>query len=197
MPIESITKSLADKGIKNNLDEAFKNGQLDLKSAQQIYASVEHNLTDYGDKYLERVQNINIQPKGGALATYRPSDRTITINSKYSIGEHQELFNNAIERSAEKIGFHPQNCNTLKSCIDHETGHAFTMDGFTRSGPRVTKEYKNPIEKKYFISAAISKYATYNKKEELAETFALGRNSEISNSTVKSMFDAIEKHIRG
>ena len=195
--VDEVAKSLDSKGVKNNLAEAGKKGKVDLKTAQEIHASVDHSLSDYGSKFQEKVTAINVgQPhegknSAGVEATYNHTTRAITVNETYA--KDGENFQREISNGhALEDGKRWSACADIKSVVDHEIGHAMTEN----LGSSLTKATGGQFMDTK-TSTALSQYASTNKSEFHAELFSAGRNGQISDAKFQGYFNAMDAVIRG
>jgi hypothetical protein len=210
MSIDDIDKSLSGRLISNNLKESVAKGTCDLKVAQELHASVEHSMSEFGSKFNEKVAGIEIgrvesiygKSHGDAMAVYDVANQKIIVSSSW-LNDKEENYKESLERSVNE-GYHPKGCNTVKSVVDHEIGHAFTLElgqkdpilagKMALPGKLTEREWKPGLEKEKSF-APISGYATTNRDEQMAETFAAGQNGGIKDPEYMVHYNAILDHI--
>jgi hypothetical protein len=208
---EAIVQDLKDKGVANNFEKAVKDGKLSSDHLQQIHASISQNI-DQNKKDLEgKLNAINVVKPGkdykDADAWYDPNDKTININQealKYADNEKIIAYN-------KEQNFHPENCFGLKATVDHEIGHA-VISNITKNAwksPSMTIEkstgdvqldskFESISNKNEFkIAKDLSVYATTNKDEFMAETYAYMKNNTTIKPAIKEYYDAMMERVRG
>jgi hypothetical protein len=205
MTAEDVSKSLSDKGVNNNIYEAYKDGKIDLKSCQELHASIDHNLSDYGEKFHERVLEVNVEnsenvdfkrgtESNSVYGYYRSSSRSVSLNEKWA--SNSEKFNESLLNGLKidtdyDMPFHP--VGTIKGVIDHEIGHALS-EGVDRVLTKATGGPRGCYDSK--IMKHVGRYSMTNKREQYAEIFSAGKNGAIKDPVIQSYFNAIEAHIR-
>lgn len=112
----------------------------------------------------------------------------IYINKKW--GGNIKGFEKAVIE-AEKSGYHPQGCDTIKSVVDHELGHHFDFVLKLKNNNEINNFYRTLS--KDDITNGLSIYATTNKSEFIAEAWSEYRNNPKPRPIAKRVGDIIVK----
>ena len=125
----------------------------------------------------------------------------LVLNDNYfnSAGYGKAL--TSIKKNAKHSKFHPEGCNTLKSVIDHEIGHL--IDNHYAISYSINKNRKDTLPvalfKKNFsweIEEGLSRYATTNAAEFIAEAWSEYRNNPKPREIAKAVGRDIIKTIK-
>lgn len=203
-----------NSGVTGGLKESSILSTRSLVSEREgKQALVDETLGVFNDVYSEYgaqvtdIQLAKLNNRARAIAYY-DSEGNIAINEKYF--DKKTL--DAAYKACVESGFHPSNGNksALEAVVAHELGHKLTADVAMKMGmqgqgslhsaaSRVIVETK----KKYgyssmsSVAANISKYATYNHAETIAEAFSdvycNGKNARAESRNIMSVVDGYLK----
>lgn len=127
--------------------------------------------------------------------TWRPANYAgIGVNKKW--GKNVELLNTALKRNVE-IKFHPEGCDTIKSMIDHEFGHA--LDDLYKfcDMEEIAREYKSLCAMgNDKAKQTLSIYAMTNRKEFIAEAWSEYLNNPKPRPLANRIGKIIERTIK-
>lgn len=112
----------------------------------------------------------------------------IFVNDKF--GKKAQDMLDALAR-AEKAGYHPVDCATIKSAFDHEMGHILDYVLQVRSDPEMQRLYRSMTKAE--ISAGLSEYGSTKIAEFIAEGYAEYRNSPAPRKIARDIFAIIDK----
>jgi len=160
---------------------------------QNVKNEIEGALSDsyFPNAKYSRLKALGVMTKDtGALASYCEDDETIRLNMDwFSLpGKLKEYL---VKASSE--GFHPSGCSTIKSVIDHEIAHSFTS-GVTELEDVVSNIGKRAGAKA--IANNVSKYATYNPRECMAEAWTMSKNSDQTNELQEEVVNLIQQRLK-
>ncbi len=99
--------------------------------------------------------------------------------------------------TSEKSGFHPPRCNTIKSIVDHELGHAIDYKYGIGRDRRLGEEVDRARQLPGGVRVNVSTYATTNDREFLAESWAEYLNNPQPRETALRVGRLIETIARG
>lgn len=186
VPAKSISEAnewaLSNLGIKNN-------SSLELESLNKV----NERLFELKNEYQFSIKSIGDEKSPYASA----SMSRMNFYTKYANDE--ELLKSRLDKDIANK-FHCEGCNTLKSIIDHEFAHTMTIpdlipgnenDGFLQEIRRIKTMYTRQLHKGSDI--LISRYASTNNDEFVAEAFAMALNSEKPSPFAKMVLDLIQK----
>ncbi|AGB02529.1 hypothetical protein [Methanoregula formicica] len=111
-------------------------------------------------------------------------------------GTDPEKLKATLQRNID-IGFHPKGCNTIKSLVDHEFGHALDdLYGFSDMD-EVIDRYKTLCKQgQDKAKEALSVYAMKNKKEFIAEAWSEYLNNPNPRPIAKDIGRMMEQKIK-
>ena len=115
----------------------------------------------------------------------------ILINSKYA--KDAEFMKSELVRNV-KNGYHPIGCDTVKSVIDHEVGHQIDYAVELHNNKKMVSLYKSLTEKQ--IEDGLSRYATKNINEFIAEGYAEYLNNPTPRDIATKIGKIIEEAVR-
>ena len=143
------------------------------------------------EKYAKTVIEIEGVPKNlWAQAVWGGEVNGIMINKTF--GKNRTSFNAIIKKSDGKNGWHPKGCETVDSVIHHELGHKlFDIVGGSKYYQKIANIFSSTDYAK--IEKGLSKYATENIDEFVAEAWAEFKSSPTPRAIAKKVGNLIEK----
>lgn len=114
----------------------------------------------------------------------------IAINQKY--GKDIATFKVGLQRSLQSK-YHPVACDTIKSVFDHELGHQLDYLLGLRNNQEFLDIVRNGVNGVKIGVDSLSKYATKNNAETIAEAWAEYRNNPTPRPIAKKIGELIEK----
>jgi SPP1 gp7 family putative phage head morphogenesis protein len=143
---------------------------------------------------LKRVKKLVKKPTTGGYAhTWnQPKFGGIGVNKKYG-GDPLE-FSKYLDTDVAS-GFHPIDCNTPKSTFDHEFGHVLDYVYKVSDSPTVLDLYDKLLKDQEFTKS-ISRYASTNRKELVAEAWAEYLNNPEPRAVSKQIGELIMSKIK-
>lgn len=116
----------------------------------------------------------------------------IFVNDKF--GKDKEMFIESLERNV-KSGFHPVGCDTIKSVFDHEMAHQIDYAVGLRNNAEMVKLHSSLTDEE--IEKGLSRYATKNIAEFIAEGYAEYLNNPTPRELSRKIGEIIEKVVKG
>lgn len=192
--LQAVNKELQAKTLKDNEEKINESVKFNLDLMRSMY-SEGYIIKRYGsvdkfekkiiDKVITRYKNAVVHKATGEYANFtynlvNPNSDNIGIRFNEKFGTKAGI-EEALTRSSQ-VGFHPEKCDTLKSVVDHEFGHAIDFYIKTKNGHINTKPYKELQDFYKSLSYAdikdgLSKYGAENFKEFIAEGYSEYRNN--------------------
>lgn len=144
------------------------------------------------DKDLEAVaQRLTKKPRveGNvlALSVRTPGAGGISINSKF--GGNVDLFKFQVDYAVQ-TGYHPVGCSTIKSVVDHEMAHEIDKLLKLSDSSTVIDMYKS-LKASGQMASELSRYATTDIQEFIAEAWAEFQNNPTPRPTAKAIGEYI------
>lgn len=165
--------------------------------------------TDYYERYSKQLAGQLIKPvrsnvfatafPGGDLGIGYPKATTILkeysgIGVNASFGSDYEQFLKSIKRNVIS-GYHPEGTDTVRAIFDHEVAHQIDYVLNLRYNKEMLKLYQNLTEDE--IKHGLSKYATENIAEFIAEGYTEYKNNPRSRDIAKKIGEIIEAVVKG
>lgn len=192
--IQSVNKDLQAKTLEENEEKIKASVQSNLDRLRYIYdenflihryGSMEKLEKTITDRVRTKYKNAVTHKATGEYANFtygsksEPNNMGIRFNEKFGTKSGIE---EGMKRCVDTT-YHPENCTTLKSVIDHEFGHV--IDYAIREKGKYDLDPKSYIElRQYYqnsskdeIKQGLSRYATENFKEFIAEGYSEYKNN--------------------
>ncbi len=160
---------------------------LDIESAVQKFMSAGYDRAK-AEQFAKVVVSKYRIPSNSVAHYWKRTDDAAGIAFNKNAGKYFEQLEKNLARDVAS-GFHPDGCDTVKSMIDHEFGHALDDIFQIKSDPRFVSYIQNmsAAEK----AAAVSRYGAVNDGEFIAEAWAEYLNNPVPRPAAKLIGDLI------
>lgn len=189
--LQAVNKAIQEKSLKDNeerINKSIKDSVDNIKAwygddyINRVYGGEEKLVKKISDQVTNRYKRAFTRKATGEYANftygYKNENGGIRFNEKFKTKKNIE---ENLSRSSQ-AGWHPEKCNTLKSVVDHEFGHAIEYHVSEKSRTRGSKSYEDL--KDYYrglsatdIKEGLSRYAVTNFKEFVAEGYSEYKNN--------------------
>lgn len=166
--------------------------KLDLEATTQKFMSVGYD-REKAEQFAQTVVSKYRIPSNNVAHYWRRTDDASGIAFNKNAGKHFDRLEENLKRDVGS-GFHPEGCDSVKSMIDHEFGHALDDVYGIKSDPAFVDYYQalSAGEK----AAAVSRYGATNADEFIAEAWAEYTNNPTPRPAAKLVGDLITSKMK-
>lgn len=166
--------------------------KLDLEAATQKFMSVGYDRAK-AEQFAQAVVSKYRVPPNNVAHYWKRADDASGIAFNKNAGKHFDRLEENLKRDVAS-GFHPEGCDSIKSMVDHEFGHALDDLYGIKSDPKFIEYYQalSAGEK----AAAVSRYGATNADEFIAEAWAEYTNNPTPRPAAKLLGDLISSKMK-
>lgn len=166
--------------------------KLDLEAATQKFMSVGYDRAK-AEQFAQAVVSKYRVPPNNVAHYWKRADDASGIAFNKNAGKYFDRLEENLKRDVAS-GFHPEGCDSIKSMVDHEFGHALDDLYGIKSDPKFREYYQalSAGEK----AAAVSRYGATNADEFIAEAWAEYTNNPTPRPAAKLIGDLISSKVK-
>lgn len=197
--LEEAVKYVGSSQARNKDIKEYYRPQVE-KRVRDFHEKVGYRNEKGTQKEINRLLNQYVRRVPGntyAYSVYNPNHAQfdgISINEKY--GKSLKAMEQSLA-SDVRSGFHPIGCDTVKSVVDHELAHEIDKIYGLVNDPEFLRRLDRIKRMEGGIADNLSRYATTNDKEVIAEAWAEYLNNPEPREPARLIGELIEQKARG